>query len=70
MAKKRSLIDPVTKYQYTLADGGNVLVEDPASGQRGLFAPDGQFIEGELNYANRQLLGWISRQHLVAKDND
>lgn len=70
MAKNRSLVDPLTKFTYTLAGGGNVLVEDPATGKRGLFAPDGRFVEGELNYANRQLLGWISRQHLVAKEDD
>lgn len=70
MTKKRSLIDPITKYQYSLSEGGEVLVEDPATGRQGRFAPDGRFIDGELNYANRQLLGWIARQHLVAKGDD
>lgn len=68
MDKKRGLVDPVTKYQYTLADDGSVIVEDPATGKSGRFAQDGRFVDGDLTYANRQLLGWVARQYLVAKD--
>ena len=67
MAGKRVLVDPRTKYEYTLDGDGFVVVEDPATGKRGRFAQDARFVDGDLTYCNRQLLGWVARQHLVAK---
>jgi hypothetical protein len=68
MDKKPDLVDPRTKYHYTLQPDGCILVEDPATGKQGRFGQDAQHIDGELNYANRQLLGWVGRRYLLHKD--
>ena len=61
MAEPKRLVDPINGYVYTARDDGRVDVVDPATGKSGVFDDLGIWHEGELTYANRQLLGWIGR---------
>ena len=61
MAEEKKLVDPINGYVYTARADGRVDVVDPATGQSGIFDDLGQWHEGDLTYANRQLLGWIGR---------
>jgi hypothetical protein len=61
MAERNRIVDPRTKYVYTVAEGGLVEVFDPESGLTGWFAETGEWKSGELRYANRQMLGWMGR---------
>lgn len=61
----KKVTDPISKQVYSLADNGLVHVLDPNTEQTGLFEANGQWVSGELRYANRQLLGWIGRIHIL-----
>lgn len=61
MAGEKKLVDPLKGHVYTGTDDGYVEVHDPETGQTGTFDETGQWISGELTYANRQLLGWVGR---------
>ena len=59
--EEKKLVDPINGYVYLARDDGRVDVTDPATGKSGIFDDLGIWHEGELTYANRQLLGWIGR---------
>jgi hypothetical protein len=61
MAEPKKLVDPINGYVYTAREDGRVDVVDPATGKTGVFDDLGVWHEGEMTYANRQLLGWIGR---------
>lgn len=61
MAEEKKLVDPLTKYVYTMTDDGLVEVFDPATRKRGIFTEQAEWRSGDLRYANRQLIGWIGR---------
>ena len=59
--EEKKLVDPINGYIYIARDDGRVDVTDPATGKSGVFDEFGIWHEGDLTYANRQLLGWIGR---------
>ena len=59
--EEKKLVDPINGYIYLARDDGRVDVTDPETGATGVFDDLGQWHEGDLRYANRQLLGWIGR---------
>lgn len=61
MSEQKKLVDPISGYIYIARDDGRVDVTDPATGKSGVFDDLGIWHEGDLTYANRQLLGWIGR---------
>ena len=61
MTEPKKLVDPINGYVYIAREDGRVDVTDPATGKSGIFDDLGIWHEGELTYANRQLLGWIGR---------
>jgi hypothetical protein len=61
MAEPKKLVDPINGYIYIARQDGRVDVIDPATGKTGIFDDLGIWHEGDLTYANRQLLGWIGR---------
>lgn len=71
MAEAKKLIDPINQQVYTATEDGLVEVFDPATGKRGIFNENAEWISGDLRYINRQLAGWIgrlSRRQAAAKE--
>lgn len=55
----RSEPHPISGALYQAIGDGLVRVDDKARGQWGLFRHDGTWIEGELTYADKHLLGYV-----------
>lgn len=61
MSGEKKLVDPLKGHVYTGTADGQVEVHDPKTGERGIFDETGQWVSGEITYANRQLVGWVGR---------
>jgi hypothetical protein len=52
---------PTRNQSFTRLDTGLVLVEDHDSQTSGTFKATGQWVEGELRFADVHLLEWVGR---------
>ncbi len=50
---------PLRNQTFELLDDGTVRVEDLDAGTYGLFTRRGRHLEGELGFADPQMLDWI-----------
>jgi hypothetical protein len=50
---------------YVLQDDGSILVEDHKSGRTGRFNTDGDWLDGELKYADGHMLEWVGRPQAI-----
>jgi len=57
----------VTKDVYTLREDGLVEVMSPATGQTGVFTSDGEYVEGELEYAEMVMCQFVGRSYPADK---
>ena len=46
-------------YIYQTMDDGMVQVEDPKTGQSGIFTPDAKWVSGDLTYADHHMVGHV-----------
>lgn len=58
MSKK--LVQRGTNMVFTLQPDGDVLVEDPSTGQSGIFTRDGTPVSGDLRYADQVMLDYVA----------
>jgi hypothetical protein len=58
MSKK--LVQRGTNMVFTLLPDGNVSVENPETGESGVFTRDGTRISGELRYADQVMLDYVA----------
>ncbi|EFC86817.1 hypothetical protein [Parafrankia sp. EUN1f] len=65
MSKK--LVQRGTNMIFTLLLDGNVFVEDPATGQSGVFTRDGLPVSGELKYADQVMLDYVAGAYTDAE---
>lgn len=57
------ILHPFTRALYERIDEAHVQVTH--EGKRGVFAPDGRWLSGELKEADPQLCGWVGGPRLV-----
>jgi hypothetical protein len=57
------ILHPFTRALYERIDAEHVRVT--LDGARGVFSPDGRWLEGELREADPQLCGWLGGPRLV-----
>jgi hypothetical protein len=50
---------PVKNQTFELLDDGNVRVEDLDEGTYGIFTRQGRHVDGDLGFADLQMLDWI-----------
>lgn len=48
---------------YTLRPDGLVDVTSAATGQRGVFTPDGEYVDGELEFAEMVMCQFVGRSY-------
>jgi hypothetical protein len=51
---------PSQNEEYVLQPDGRVKVTDLDSGQTGLFEYTGRWTDGELKFADVQMIGWVA----------
>ena len=66
MVKK--LVQPGTNRVFTLLSDGTVEVEDPATGESGVFRRDGTRVSGELVYADQVMLDYVAGAYTETRD--
>ena len=58
------IVHPFSQALYERTGDGNILVTD--QDKKGLFRPDGKWIEGELFECDPQLCNWIAGPQLAS----
>jgi hypothetical protein len=53
----------VTKDVYTLREDGCVEVKSAANGTTGVFTADGEYVDGELEYAEATMCQFVGRSY-------
>jgi len=66
MVKK--LVQPGTNRVFTLLSDGTVEVEDPATGESGVFRRDGTPVSGVLVYADQVMLDYVAGAYTATHD--
>jgi hypothetical protein len=61
MAKQ--FVHAATKDVYTLREDGLVDVKSAATGQTGVFTSDGEYVEGDLDYAEMVMCQFVGRSY-------
>ena len=46
-------------YVYETMDDGNVSINDPKTGESGVFTPDAVWISGDLKYGDQHMIGHV-----------
>ncbi|AWK73890.1 hypothetical protein CBI38_22340 [Rhodococcus oxybenzonivorans] len=62
MSKK--LVQRGTNMVFALLPDGTVAVEDPATGQSGVFERDGTRVSGDLSYADQVMLDYVAGAYI------
>jgi hypothetical protein len=56
----KKLVQRGTNMIFTLLDDGSVEVEDPQTGESGVFLRDGTRVSGDLVYADQVMLDYVA----------
>ncbi len=59
----KRLVQRSTNMVFTLLPDGTVSVENPETGQSGVFERDGTPVSGDLTYADQVMLDYVAGAH-------